>query len=98
MFLLRSAFWLTVAFIVVAPKGTDFGAAAQNASNDAFAAGQQMIAEQIARTECTSLECAGGKLVLTTLVGKPSPSIDTPMQDLSTQLVPVPRPRPDWMG
>lgn len=39
MFLLRSAFWLTIGFIVVAPHGTDFGAAATQLRDQAVGAG-----------------------------------------------------------
>jgi len=97
MFLLRSAFWLTVAFIMIAPKDVDLGRRAQDMSARAVAAGQQMIVSQILSSECSTLECAGGKAVLAAVTTK-LPSIEHPMQDTSNIPVPFPRPRPDWMG
>lgn len=97
MFLLRSVFWLTVAFILIAPKDVDLGQRAQDMSAQAVAAGQQLIVDQILSADCTSFECAGGKAVLAAVVTK-SPSVDNPMQDTSSTPVPFPRPRPDWMG
>ena len=51
MFFLRSAFWLTVGFLLVAPHGTDFGATATVLKDQAveagIAAGQQLIVSQI---------------------------------------------------
>jgi hypothetical protein len=101
MFILRSAFWLTVAFMAVAPKGVDLGASAGDFSAQAMAAGQQMIVSRILEEECRSLECIGGKAMLAAAVGtasSTSPSGVATMQDSPPGLIPVPRPRPDWMG
>jgi hypothetical protein len=97
MFIVRSAFWLGVAFLVMAPKGTDFGAAATDLSQQAMAAGQQLIVSEIIENGCNSIECLGGKAVLATVLTK-VPSIDPSMQDSSNSPVPFPRPRPDRMG
>jgi ABC-type siderophore export system fused ATPase/permease subunit len=97
MFIVRSAFWLGLAFVLMAPKGTDFGAAATDLSQQAMAAGQQLIVSQIANTNCDTIECLGGKAVIATVLTE-VPSIDPSMQDLSSSPVPFPRPRPDWMG
>jgi hypothetical protein len=97
MFIVRSAFWLGVAFLVMAPKGTDFGAAATDLSQLAMAAGQQVIVSQILENDCTTIECLGGKAVIATVLTK-VPSIDPSMQDSSNSPVPFPRPRPDRMG
>ena len=40
MFLLRSAFWLTVMFLVIAPRDYDLGKDVANASQGALEAGQ----------------------------------------------------------
>jgi hypothetical protein len=62
MFLVvRSVFWLTVAYMVIKP-GVDF-ADAQAMSAQAMAAGQQVIAEQIQAIECDSFQCVGGKAI-----------------------------------
>lgn len=97
MFLLRSAFWLTLAFMVMGPQ-FDFGAAAGDLSAKAVSAGQQMIVSTVRDAPpCTSLECAGSRAILAAAASS-FPSVDTAMQDSSNVLVPVPRPRPDWMG
>ncbi len=98
MFLLRSAFWLTIGFILVAPRDTDLGQVARSLSTDAVAAGQQLIVGEILKTECRTLECAGGKAVLTSLVAPNSPPVVAPASDAASLLVPIPRPRPDRMG
>ena len=98
MFVLRSAFWLTVMFLIIAPKDFDLGKTASEASTQALKAGQQVIVSQVLASECTTLECAGGKAALTVLAGSKFPSLDTPMQMTSSIPVPLPRPRPDRMG
>lgn len=97
MFLLRSAFWLTVAFILIAPKDVDLGQRAQELSAQAVAAGQQVVVSQILSSDCSTIECAGGKAVLAAVANQ-LPSVELPMQDNSNNPVPFPRPRPDWMG
>ena len=97
MFLLRSAFWLLVAFLVIGPR-VDLGAAAGDLSSQAVAAGQQMIVSTVRDAPpCSSLECAGGRAMLAAAASS-FPSVDTAMQDSSIGPAPVPRPRPDWMG
>lgn len=88
MFLVRSAFWLTAAFLVIRP-GVDLDATAQALSGQALAAGQQVIAQKILSTECDSLQCAGGKAVLAAMLA-PEPVTAPP--------VPMPRPRPNFAG
>jgi len=97
MFLLRSAFWLTVAFILLAPRDVDLRHEAESLSSRAVTAGQELIVAQILASDCTSLECVGSKAVLAAVTTK-RPSVDRPMQDISITPVPIPRPRPDWMG
>ena len=97
MFILRSAFWLTLAFIVMAPKSANLGAAAENFSAQALAAGQQMIVGQILANDCDSVHCIGGKALIAAALTS-SPSVGNAMQDSPIDPVPFPRPRPDWMG
>ena len=94
MFLLRSAFWLTAAFLVIRPD-VDFDTGAISAS--AVATGQQLIAGAVLSNACASLICRDGKAVLTAVTSS-TPSLDATMQDSSNNPVPFPRPRPDWMG
>ena len=97
MFFLRSAFWLTVAFFLIRPD-VDLHAAASNLSGQAMVQGQQFIAQQIAATECTTIECAGGKAVLTAVLPQ-LPQAGHPMHDSPVaDVVPLPRPRPHRAG
>ena len=72
MFLVRSAFWLTVAFLVIKP-GVDLERAAQDLSDQALSAGRQVVAEAIAADACTSLTCIGGKAMLSAAIAEPTP-------------------------
>lgn len=97
MFLLRSAFWLTVAFVVIRPD-VDLGASAESAANEALAHGSKFVAEQIAAVECDSLQCLGGKAVIAAAL-PPIPPSGTPMHVApQDNPVPYPRPRPDRAG
>lgn len=95
MFFLRSAFWLTVMFVIIAPRDVDLGRDLDNASKAALAIGQKAIVEQVLR-DCSFLECPDGKAALAALSPPPLPSIEA-SPDASI-LAPIPRPRPDWMG
>lgn len=95
-FLLKSAFWLTAAFLVIRP-GMDLSAMAETAKTQAISAGQAAIVRQIARTECDTLECAGGKALLAAAVTSALPAAAPMHQDLpAAEAAPVPRPRPAW--
>jgi hypothetical protein len=96
MFLLRSAFWLVLAFCVMRPN-FDVQSAVASMQVQAMEAGKAVIAEQILEPHCDTLECAGRNALLAGALNS-SLSIDPPMQDSSNSPVPFPRPRPDWMG
>jgi hypothetical protein len=95
-FVIRSAFWLIVAFVVIRP-GIDINAAAGSLTGEALKAGQQAIAAQIDKTECNTLQCAGGKALLAAALTNPNPAL-TPMQAIASEPAPQPRPRPAWLG
>lgn len=92
----RSVFWLTVAYMVIKP-GVDFPDT-QALTAQAMAAGQQVVAQQIDAIECSSFQCAGGKAVIAAAL-QTSPSVGKPMHESPTiRSAPIPRPRPDWAG
>lgn len=95
MFILRSAFWLTVAFLVIRPN-VDVQSAVASMQVQAMEAGKDIVVQQILAPDCDTL-CAGRNALLASALSS-SLSIDPPMQDSSNSPVPLPRPRPDWMG
>ncbi|MGV8854332.1 MAG: hypothetical protein ACOH2L_06765 [Devosia sp.] len=92
----RSVFWLTVAYMVIhpgaeLPNGHALGA-------QAMAAGSQVVSQQMDRIDCIDLTCAAGKTVIAAAL-QSSPLVDLPMHSLSTTSpAPIPRPRPDRAG
>jgi len=97
MFLLRSVFWLTIAFLVIRP-GVDVGEAAANFSSDAMSRGSQFVAAQINSIECSEIQCLGGKAIATAAL-QSTQLAGTPMHALpALNAVPMPRPRPDRAG
>jgi hypothetical protein len=95
MFVLRSAFWLAVGFVLVAPHGTDFGAAATAVKDQAIAAGVQAGSQLIASQILTS---AVAPRIVASITKSSNPSVDLPMQDSPTAPFVFPRPRPAAMG
>jgi hypothetical protein len=95
MFLLRSMFWLTVAYVVMQPQ-VDLRQTGESLSTSAVAVGQQVVLQTLRTGECASLECQAGKVLASAVLTK-NPSSDSTMQD-SHSTVPIPRPRPHWMG
>ena len=86
MFLLRSAFWLAAAFLVIRPE-TDMGQAAGVLAQDAMAQGSRFVAQTIEAIECEDLSCHGGKALAVAVLGTQT----TP----PTVSVPLPRAPPD---
>ena len=97
MFVLRSAFWLTLAFLVIRPGiGADMSDSAASLSREAMARGSQFVAEQIEAIECTEIQCLGGKALATAAL-QATPHAGASMHVQPAQ-VPLPRPRPDRAG
>jgi hypothetical protein len=96
MFLLRSVFWLTAAFLVIRPD-IDVQSAVASMQVQAMEAGKDIVVQQILAPDCDTLDCAGRNALLASALSS-SLSIDPPMQDSSISPIPLPRPRPDWMG
>jgi hypothetical protein len=103
----RSAFWLAVGFLLVAPHGTDFGAIATDARNQAIAAGteaaQQLITTQILAEPTITQAVATAvvaKLVTSSQTSSPnSHNADLhPMQGSPARPFVFPFPRPAALG
>jgi hypothetical protein len=99
--ILRSAFWLTVGFLVVAPHGTDFGAIASQTRDQVMTAGtqtaRQLIVSQIAADQTLTKTVAA--VVIDKLASSSStPSAVHPMQVSPAAPFVFPRSRPAAMG
>lgn len=92
--IIRSAFWLCVGFLLVAPHGTDFGAAATAVRDQAMQAGTQAVT-QIVMDQ--TLGDAAVEIVAAKLVSSPA-SVVRPTQVSSTAAFVFPRPRPAALG
>lgn len=96
--IVRSVFWLTAAYMVIKP-GVDLPNG-NEISQQAMAAGSQIIAEQIANIECDSIQCFGGKAIATHTLQTfnqpaPAPVAVAPIVDMpvTANVAPVPMPR-----
>lgn len=100
MFLIRSAFWLGLAFVVLQPQDWDLGQRARELGTRALDAGRQVAVEQVRNVDCATMECVGGKAIIlaSNHENSPSPQASTMQDSPSLTLAPVPRPRPVWMG
>ena len=96
MFLLRSIFWLSVAFVVIRP-GVDVDTAARTMSARAVEVGQQVVVDQVLDRSCSDLQCRGGKAI-ETILATTAPTAGSTMQDPAAGPAPIPRPRPDRKG
>jgi hypothetical protein len=88
MFVVRSAFWLSAAFLIMAPSaGMDVGASARAAGEQLTSQGAQAVSETLLPANCASVECALGRTMLA--------QIATP-QATAKAVSAFPPPRPDW--
>jgi len=101
MFLVRSAFWLTVAFVALHPHDVDLGATASAVADQAMAAGQQVIAQQIAGNRCLIIAVGcpppDGHATPRAAVAAAAPVVAASPK-ITTVMPVVPRPRPAWLG
>jgi hypothetical protein len=94
--ILRSAFWLTVGFLVVAPHGTDFGAIASQTRDQVMTAGAQTAQQLVVSQTLTKTVAA---VVIDKLASSSStPSAVHPMQVSPAVPFVFPRSRPVAMG
>lgn len=101
MFLLRSAFWLTAAYLVLAPHaGTDLSNAAQTVGAQVEQAAPDIATAGISRIACDSAQCAVGRsAALGALAFARENGADTLAEAaIAPRTAPVPPPRPGWAG
>lgn len=95
MFVFRAAFWLAIGFVLVAPHGTDFGAAVNGVKDQAIAAGvqagEQLVASQV-------LTPGAARNLVSSLSSSSPPAAATPVRpELPVGFV-FPQPRPAAIG
>lgn len=89
--IIRSAFWLCIGFVLVAPHGIDFGAATAQARGMAIEAGSQTVAQIVLdHAKKGALEIVRTRPLSSTAA--------RPMRDSSAPNFVFPRPRPAAMG
>jgi hypothetical protein len=99
MFLVRSAFWLTVAFLTIHPQTLDVGAAATALSNQAVDAGKRVVVAEVLGADCTGLRCAlpAAPAVVPARIAAPAVAATARLSP-SQSPAPYPRPRPRWLS
>ena len=90
--IIRSIFWLTVAYLVIKPgiDLPDAGALASQAMN----AGKRVAVEQVSAIDCTSIECMASRAMATAVLQADIPEITPPQVQIVADAFPYPRPRP----
>jgi len=63
MVLIRSTFWLVLAFMIIGPR-VDINASLANLSTNASEGAQSLINQQTNFTTCKTIDCVGTKIVL----------------------------------
>lgn len=99
MFLVRSAFWLTAAFVVMAPGvGMDVGASVRSGGEHLVSQGAQMVSETLLPASCTAIECVVGRSIIEQVAdsGESIPTLADAVSDLPAAGTAFPPPRPDW--
>ena len=90
-FILRSVFWLGLAFLVIQPHGLDLPDAAQQLGASAMETSRAAARDGIDQIVCDTLECTGAKFVAQTALAAPAPASDT--EHVSDAPRPAPAPR-----
>lgn len=100
MVLVRSAFWLTLAYFAIGPR-IDYAQTVDDLSSQALASGQQLVLEKVNNTQCSSLECAGAKMILSASLGNEAGQQNSTGPVVHAALgtvAPLPRPRLERTG
>lgn len=98
MFLVRSAFWLSAAFIVMAPSaGMDVGQAAHSTGEQLVSQGAYAVSETLLPRTCGTIECVVGRAVVHQAIGLPEAMpVGETASVISAEPMPFPPPRPAW--
>lgn len=103
MKLIKSIFWLSIAFVAVGPQ-VNAVESVGTLSQQAVDGSGSLLATQLGQVQCQSIECAGGKAVvaagLELLPQSAAPALSAPIETSSDSapVAPIPRPRLDRTG
>lgn len=98
MKLVKSIFWLSVAFVAIGPQVNAVDSV-DTLSRQAIEGGAGMVSGQLQQIECTTLECVGTKVVISSgldMVTDALPEQPPALDD--SQIVPFPLPRLERTG
>jgi hypothetical protein len=74
MFLIRTAFWLGLALLVIQPQGVDLAGSAGQIGSAAVETGRSVALDSLDQVTCDSFECAGIKLVARSALAERQPT------------------------
>ncbi len=95
MWLLRSIFWLSLAFVVVAPRGENPADLPQRIVSE----GARAVGTSLDTMPCTDLACAAGQAAIRSIIASaeaaapPAPTKTLPALPTPAHLVPAAAPR-----
>lgn len=95
MNLLRAAFWLALAFIMVHPAGIDpqsMAQAGQSLGTQTLSAGRGLAQTALKDVPCTSLECTGAKAIASAALGPATATVAKPATPEAGGAIPYPAP------
>ena len=101
MKLLKSIFWLGLAFIVIKPADIDIQTTAQQAGSIATKAGKQIIIDQLTSNQCDNFQCSSSKALTlaSSFIAKQNENKENNMPQISEPefkakiIAPIPRER-----
>jgi hypothetical protein len=100
MVLVRSAFWLTLAYFAIGPR-FDYAQSVDDLSTQALVAGQQLVLDKVNTARCETLECAGAKLLVSASLGNgvaTGSNVIEPAHPALQTVIPRPLPRLERTG
>lgn len=91
MFLFRSAFWLGLALLIIQPQGFGLAGSVEKLGTAAVETGRTVALDGLDQVACTSMECAGAKLLAQSALS--APRTETQEQDPAPYPAPAPAKR-----
>jgi len=98
MFLIKSTFWLGLAFVIIQPTKIDFHSSKDALNNIAIETTKNIVASHVNSIECETIQCTGTKALILASNTIRTPNQALPMQEAQKQtkkqlIAPIPKPR-----